>query len=97
MVITVVLRVPDVPLSSLLAIAEPGLAGVAEAVGFGPLAPLVARAICREAERRFEPRTAAYTPPGSTRGAAAAAAVPSAEDAATIPHAKGPRGVQPKN
>jgi len=59
MVITVVIRVPDVPLSLLLAIAEPGLVGMAEAVGFGPLAPLVVRAICREAERRFGPGTAA--------------------------------------
>jgi hypothetical protein len=58
MVITVVIRVPDplptVPLSILLAIAEPGLVGVARALGFGPVAPLVVGAICREAERRFE-------------------------------------------
>jgi hypothetical protein len=58
MVITVVIRVPDVPLSMVLAVAESGLAGVAGALGFGPLAPLVAAAIRREAERRFELRSA---------------------------------------
>jgi hypothetical protein len=54
MVITVVIRVPVVPLSFLLALAEPGLVSVAAALGFGPLAPLAVGMLRREAERRFE-------------------------------------------
>lgn len=54
MVIRVVIRVPAVPLSFLLAIAESALAGVAEASGFGPVAPLVVAAMRREAARRLE-------------------------------------------
>jgi hypothetical protein len=40
--------------SFLLTIAEPGLVVAAEALGFGPLAPLAAGVVRREVERRFE-------------------------------------------
>ncbi|MCW2942387.1 MAG: hypothetical protein JWN00_5372 [Actinomycetia bacterium] len=54
MTITVVIRVPVVPVSFLLTIAEPGLVVAAEALGFGFLAPLAAGVVRREVERRFE-------------------------------------------